>query len=335
MEPLLEFFAAWWWAAPTTVGLGAVGYAGLTTGRRRARRLALDAARHEEGAASRALMSARAQTRSAQAQVLTAQAGNGRSAPGAPSVAEARHQLMLARQAQKSASLELKASRSRVRAERSRLAAASGADETPLVRLVHEHDAILARWLEYETDVELTIAFPRMSDPRDPLTAAFLHAQRDAQLLRPSTPAARMAPEEFVDYRASVRALEVAFTRAEDAALRASAARGGGSRTPTNPLPSTAEQLAARATERVTAWVTEGVSTWAATRSNPASPRDRRADAPPTGRKTDAGAPASVPPESPPAAAPADSDSVHPLPEPLRQPVWPVPGRGSNPPKTR
>ncbi|MDF2492337.1 MAG: hypothetical protein K0Q58_915, partial [Microbacterium sp.] len=175
MEPLFEFLAAWWWTGPTTVGLGAVGYAGLTTGRRRARRLALDAARVEEGAAARALVAARAQTKSAQAQLLTAQARNG-TAPGSPAVAEARRQLHSAKQAQKSAALEVRASRSRVRAERTRLAAASGTDETPLAQVVHQHDAVLARWLEYETDVETAIAFPQMSDPRDPMTAAFLHA---------------------------------------------------------------------------------------------------------------------------------------------------------------
>jgi hypothetical protein len=225
VEPLLEVLTLWWWTAPTAVGLGAVGYVGLTTGRRRARRLALDAARHEEGAAARALMAARAHTRSAQAQLLTAQAQRRAPAAGVPSVAEARRLLQRAREAQRSAMLELKASRSRVRAERARLHVARGEGGLPLARLVHEHDALLGRWIEYETDVETALAFPQMTDAQHPATAAFLHAQRDAQWLRPPSGAARMSPADFVAYRDAVRALERAFTAAEDDALRSSARR--------------------------------------------------------------------------------------------------------------
>ena len=42
-----------------------------------------------------------------------------------------------------------------------------------------------ARWLEYELDVAKIIAFPAMSDGRQPLTAAFLRAKRFADGLRP------------------------------------------------------------------------------------------------------------------------------------------------------
>jgi hypothetical protein len=238
VEPLLEFLAAWWWTGPTTVGLGVAGYAGVTTGRRRARRLALDAARHEEGEAARALMSARAEARSAQAQLLTAQAQRGAAAPGVPTVAEARRRAQQAKQSQRSAALALKASRAQVRAERTRMHATAKTDGSPLALLVREHDAVLARWIEYETDVETALAFPQMSDPRHPDTAAFLHAQRDAQWLRPSSPTARMAPGDFVAYRRAVRALEVAFTVAEDSALRASTRRVTAN--PSAPRPQTA-----------------------------------------------------------------------------------------------
>ncbi|MBZ4487262.1 hypothetical protein LQ938_00390 [Microbacterium sp. cx-55] len=223
MEPLFEFLAAWWWTGPTTVGLAAAGYAGVTTGRRRARRLALDAARHEEGAAARALMSARAQTRAAQAQVFTAQAQRAAPAPGVPSVSEARRALQQAKLQQKAAALALKASRTRVRAERAQLSGT--ADALPLERLMQEHDAITARWLEYETDVETAIAFPQMTDARHPATAAFLQAQRETYELRPASASTRISAERFAAYRQSIRALEVAFTAAEDAAMRTSARR--------------------------------------------------------------------------------------------------------------
>jgi hypothetical protein len=225
VEPLLVFLTTWWWAAPTAAGLGVIGYAGVTTGRRRSRRLALDAARHEERAAVQRALQAQADTRTAQAQLLSAQAQRGALAPGVPSVAEARRRLHEAKQAQRSAALALKASRAHVRAERARLHGTSSSDDLPLARLVREHDAVTARWLEYETDVETALAFPQMTDARHPATAAFLQAQRDAQRLRPASATTKMTAEEFVAYRTAVRQVEAAFAAAEDAALRASAAR--------------------------------------------------------------------------------------------------------------
>lgn len=216
--PLLEFLAVWWWAAPAAAGAGTVGYVAATTGRRRARRLALDAARHQEQHAVRELLSARARTRAAQAEVQAARAT--RSA----SHSEARRALNQAREAQRTATLLLRAARTRVKAERAQLAARDA--ELPLARIVREHDAIAARWLEYETDVELAIAVPQMSDPHHPATAAYLQAMQRAQWLRPPSGATRMDPADFVAYAAAVRELNEAFAAAETAALRASAERG-------------------------------------------------------------------------------------------------------------
>ncbi|KAA9134548.1 hypothetical protein [Microbacterium caowuchunii] len=310
MEPLLEFLAAWWWAAPTTVGLGAVSYVGLTTGRRRARRLALDAARHEEQLAARAFVSAKADTRSAQAQLLSAQAQRGVPAPGIPTVPDARRQLQQAKQAQRAAGLALKAARSRVRAERVRMNGGASAD-LPLAQLVREHDALNARWLEYETDVETALAFPQMSDPHHPTTAAFLQAQRDAQWLRPAAATARMSPGDFVAYRRAVRTMEAAFTAAEDAALRATSARAA-----------TPPRAPARETFR----------------SASAAPSRPAADTPRVESFSDAGGPT---PSARAAGAPspaADADGrgeSGPRPDPLPQPVWPVPGRRPRPPAPR
>ena len=47
-RPSCSSSSAWWWAAPAAAGAGAAGYRAVTTNRRRARRLELDAARHEE-----------------------------------------------------------------------------------------------------------------------------------------------------------------------------------------------------------------------------------------------------------------------------------------------
>lgn len=229
------FLTTWWWAAPTAAGLGAIGYAGLTTGRRRSRRLAVDAARHEERAAVQRLLQAQADSRAAQAQVLSAQAAQrGRFLAAGPAVSEARRELQRARQAQRAASLALKASRAQVRAERARMHATG---DLPLARLLREHDELLARWLEYETDLETSLAFPQMTDPHHPATAAFLHAQRDAGRLRPASASTRMTPEDFVAYRAAVHAAVLAFDTAEDAALRASASRGTLPSAPPAPQP--------------------------------------------------------------------------------------------------
>lgn len=222
MGPLFEVLALWWWTGPAAVGIGAVGYAGLTTGRRRSRRLALDAARVEEQAAVRAVISAQADTRTARAELAAAQAQRGRGVFDTPAMAEARRRLQHAKAAQRSAALALRARREHVRAERARISAISSADDLPLIRLVREHDAVMGRWLEYETDVESALVFPQMTDPRHPDTAAFLTAMQEAQHLRPPAGATRMAPADFLAYRDAVHRLTVAFTAAETSALRAS-----------------------------------------------------------------------------------------------------------------
>jgi hypothetical protein len=307
VEPLIELLTAWWWAAPATVGLGVAGYAGVTTGRRRARRLALDAARHEEAEAARALMSARAEARSAQAQLLTAQAQRGTPAPGVPTVSEARRRVQQAKLEQRSAVLALKASRTQVRAERSRIHGTTKTDASPLAQLVRQHDVVLARWIEYETDVETALAFPQMSDPQHPDTAAFLHAQRDAQWLRPSSPTARMAPADFVAYRRAVRAVEAAFTVAEDSALLASSRRVTAA--PGSPRPQTTDTARPARTPA----------------SGPGPARTQPSVAAP-----DPARPAVAPPK------PAQPESLRPAATPsAARPVWPVPGRSPRPPSTR
>ena len=91
---------------------------------------------------------------------------------------------------------------------------------TQLERLFATHDAVTARWLEYELDVAKTIAFPAMSDGRQPLTAAFLRAKRIADGLRPASPKARLTKEQLAEYRSAVADFEVAFDVAERDARR-------------------------------------------------------------------------------------------------------------------
>ncbi|SFR88901.1 hypothetical protein SAMN04487846_0293 [Microbacterium sp. cf046] len=91
---------------------------------------------------------------------------------------------------------------------------------TQLERLFASHDAVTARWLDYELDVAKLIAFPAMSDGRQPLTAAFLRAKRVADGLRPASAKARLTKDQITEYRNAVADYEVAFDVAERDARR-------------------------------------------------------------------------------------------------------------------
>ncbi|MDQ2689631.1 MAG: hypothetical protein M3Y29_05095 [Chloroflexota bacterium] len=89
-----------------------------------------------------------------------------------------------------------------------------------LERLFAAHDEVTHRWLDYELDVAKLIAFPAMSDGRQPLTAAFLRAKKAADNLRPDSAKAKVTPEHLADYREAVTDFEVAFDVAERDARR-------------------------------------------------------------------------------------------------------------------
>jgi hypothetical protein len=89
-----------------------------------------------------------------------------------------------------------------------------------LERLFAEHDEITARWLDYELDVAKMIAFPAMSDGRQPLTAAFLRAKKTADALRPSTADAKITEQQVAEYLDAVGNYAVAFEIAEKDARR-------------------------------------------------------------------------------------------------------------------
>jgi hypothetical protein len=149
---------------------------------------------------------------------------------GTPEMIEAKRRLQAARLAEKSASLALQASRTRVRATAAHYHAASGADPLPIEKLFAVHDAVVSRWMVYETDPMKAIDYPQLSDARHPATFAFFQAQRAAQQLRPASALDRIAPQQFLDYRTAVRVLEAAFDEAErqaGAAQPRSASRAG------------------------------------------------------------------------------------------------------------
>lgn len=236
MEPLLAFVAEFWWIAPAAVGAGGVGYGALTTRSRRAKRLEIDAARHEHQLAYRALLSARADVRFAQAHVQQAQANRATRVAGIPTVADAKRALQQARQAQKNATLAVRSARTRIRAVQAQRHAEGRTQPLPLERLMHQHDAITARWLEYETDAAKALAFPQMSDAQHPATLAFLRAHSEAHRLRPASPKASVSPADFVAYRLAIRAAAHTLEEAEAAARRAAEA-GASARSVIWPVP--------------------------------------------------------------------------------------------------
>ncbi|MDQ0727331.1 hypothetical protein [Microbacterium sp. W4I20] len=97
---------------------------------------------------------------------------------------------------------------------------ASVAPNELLVRLFAEHDEITARWLDYELDVAKLIAFPAMSDGRQPLTAAFLRAKKNADALRPASAEGKATEHQVAEYLQAVGDYAVAFEIAEKDARR-------------------------------------------------------------------------------------------------------------------
>lgn len=99
-------------------------------------------------------------------------------------------------------------------------APASVSHDDMLERLFKEHDEITARWLDYELDVAKLIAFPAMSDGRQPLTAAFLRAKKTADNLRPASADAKVSEQRVSEYLDAVGNYAVAFEVAEHDARR-------------------------------------------------------------------------------------------------------------------
>ncbi|WP_435748682.1 hypothetical protein [Microbacterium sp. PMB16] len=97
---------------------------------------------------------------------------------------------------------------------------ASVAPNDLLLRLFAEHDEITARWLDYELDVAKLIAFPAMSDGRQPLTAAFLRAKKTADALRPASAEGKATEHQVAEYLQAVGDYAVAFEIAEKDARR-------------------------------------------------------------------------------------------------------------------
>ncbi|WP_223848755.1 hypothetical protein [Microbacterium hominis] len=142
--------------------------------------------------------------------------------------------------------------------------------------------------MTYETDPARLIAFPAMTDARQPLTAAFLAVERRARERRPASAQARITPPQFAAYRDAVAAVSRAFDAAEADAWRQARAAGDA---PARPAPGDpdapragtigiapwteiAQNLTQTVTHTVIARGTEAFARVMATRGSPAPPGD-------------------------------------------------------------
>lgn len=235
----------WWWIGPAAAGAGTVGWIGVRRTRRRslpagttatgdraarawasrpmgkaaARRLELDSALLDLQNARHAVTRGRADVKVADAEVVRAQAERAASRVSGDVVAAARQRLIDAQRDLRAATAEVRARRAGVKAAKAMLPAIrSGNAPLPVARLLADHDAILARWMSYETDPGLAIDYPAMTDSGSPLLADFLRAHERAQWLRPASVHTRLEPAEYLAYRDAVRRTGHAFDRAERAA---------------------------------------------------------------------------------------------------------------------
>ena len=194
MEPLFQFLGDYWWLVFPLMGvMGMIGSAWERGARRRhKRRLEILQAKGEIRAAQAA----------ARGRPLIGITLPGTKAPKDP----------LAQRVEDTVAAGMGTA--------ARTAPSSSAPVTPFQKLFAAHDAVTKRWLEYELDVAKIIAYPAMSDGRQPLTAAFLRAKKVADRLRPDSESAKLSKEQFTEYRTAVTDYEVAFDLAEREARR-------------------------------------------------------------------------------------------------------------------
>ncbi|MFJ4165142.1 hypothetical protein ACIPY5_06255 [Microbacterium sp. NPDC089698] len=222
MDPFWAVAAELWWTAPVIAGAGAVIVLGARRGAAAGgRRLGYDAARLDLQSAQRAATEARLAVRVARAELAGRVAGRAAGSAHPAEVSDARRALRDAETGAKAASAAVRARRAQVEAARADLALNADPQRRPLPRAIAAHDAVVARWMAYETDPAKLIAYPSIGDAGDPSTAAFLRALDEARQARPD-PARRIAAAEFGAYRDAVARLERAFDTAErDAHARA------------------------------------------------------------------------------------------------------------------
>lgn len=212
MEPLI-LLSEWWWTA--AVGIGGITAGGIAVRRRSVRsgrRLEVDAARLDLKAAQQRAVERRMAAKLARAEVTRLSAERSARRATSEQVAGARRMLRDRENDAKAAAADVRAKQVRLSAARAAVPAASA--PRPLDRLQAQHDAITAQWMRYETDPALQIAYPAMTDVRQPATAAYARAAGHAVESRRAATSSRTA-EAYAEYRDAVSDLERALEAAE------------------------------------------------------------------------------------------------------------------------
>ena len=271
MDPLL-LAAEWWWIAPTAVVAGTAGVMGIrrhsssTSGRR----LAVDAARHDLRAAQQVAAERRLAWKVARADLARVTAERAAQRATAEQVAGARRMLRERERDAKAAAADVRARQVRLNAARAAIPSAS--EPRPVERLNAAHDAVTVRWMRYETDPALQIAYPAMTDVKNPATAAYFRAAGHATDMRRAA-TGRITPAEFAAYRDAVADLERAFEAAEHAA------KVHAGEAPTTPAWQDAAQdmlsRSAEAIDRAAGAAAAALSSWAS-RKKPDDRDDKR-----------------------------------------------------------
>lgn len=206
------------------------------------RRLGYEAATHELREAVSAATAAQLAVRVARAELARVSAEKAALRAGAADEARAKRQLQTAQRDSKVAAATVRHLRERVATERASIPART--EPAPLQRLRTQHDTVLVRWMQYETDPAKQISYPVMTDVHAPATATFLAALDVAQKERPASDEVTVV--EFIGYRRAVERLETTFNDAEHAALVAAGERPSSS---SPAWPETAQKWAALSAE--------------------------------------------------------------------------------------
>ncbi len=205
-----------WWIAPVAAGGAVAGAVGLRRrSTRSGRRLEYDAARHDLKAAQQTVVERRMAVKLARAEVARISAERSARRASPEQVAGARRMLRAKENDARAAAADVRAKKVRLNAARAAIPAASA--PRPLERLQAEHDAVTARWMQYETDPGLQITYPSMTNVKHPVTAAYLRAAGHAVETRRAA-TGRVTAAEFAAYRDAVAELERAFEAAEHTA---------------------------------------------------------------------------------------------------------------------
>lgn len=192
-----------------TDGPAATGRGGRPTN---ARNIGVAVAKRELQQAEQAVIAARSAVQVSKAEALAVRAERFAGRATLRDVLDAQRRLSQAKRAVRAAVAAVQARRANV--DLARLATRGDPSTLPLARVLAVHEGITSQWLSYETDAAKLIAFPAMTDVRQPHTAAFVRLQHRALELRPGRDA-RLTAEEFIAYRDAVGALQAAFATAE------------------------------------------------------------------------------------------------------------------------